>query len=164
MRRLLSAGGHGGSAVRPGRRGLFHRPGPALLAGPGRTAPRRSPDRMSVMSRLAGVAGQPIAHSLSPLIHTTWLREAGLDARYEPFGPEDPAGFALLLAEGRAGKLAGLNVTAPFKEQALALADAATITARTCGSANLLTFREGRIEADSTDGEGLMQALAEQAP
>jgi len=119
---------------------------------------------MSLMSRLAGVAGQPIAHSLSPLIHTTWLREAGLDARYEPFGPEDPAGFALLVAEGRAGKLAGLNVTAPFKEQALALADAATITARTCGSANLLTFREGRIEADSTDGEGLMQALAEQAP
>lgn len=119
---------------------------------------------MSMMSRLAGVAGQPIAHSLSPLIHTTWLREAGLDACYEPFGPEDPAGFALLVAEGRAGKLAGLNVTAPFKEQALALADAATITARTCGSANLLTFREGRIEADSTDGEGLMRALAEQAP
>ncbi len=116
------------------------------------------------MTMLAGVAGQPIVHSLSPLIHNAWIAAAGLDADYRAFGPEDAAGFAALVADGRAGGLRGLNVTAPFKEQALALADEASATARTCGSANLLLFGDGRVRADSTDGAGLMAALAEQAP
>ena len=119
---------------------------------------------MTALSRLAGVAGQPIAHSLSPLIHSTWITAAGLDASYEPFGPMDEPAFAALVDEGRAGRLTGLNVTAPYKRLALALADESSIVASTCGSANLLTFQNGRIRADSTDGEGLMQALAEQAP
>ncbi len=116
------------------------------------------------MTILAGVAGQPIAHSLSPLIHKTWIAAAGLDADYRAFGPTDAAGFDALVADGRAGRLRGLNVTAPFKEQALALADEATGTAQACGSANLLLFADGRVRADSTDGEGLMAALREQAP
>lgn len=116
------------------------------------------------MTLRAGVAGQPISHSLSPLLHGLWIEAAGLDAVYEPFGPPDADGFAALVAEGRAGRLRGLNVTAPFKEQALALADAVSATARACGSANLLVFEEGRLSADSTDGRGLMLALSEQAP
>lgn len=112
----------------------------------------------------AGVAGQPITHSLSPVIHTTWIEAAGLDATYRAFGPADAAGFADLVAEGRAGRLRGLNVTAPFKEQALALADSASTVATAGGSANLLVFEAGRVAADSTDGAGLMAALGEQAP
>lgn len=116
------------------------------------------------MTVRAGVAGQPIAHSLSPLIHGLWIEAAGLDATYDAFGPADEYGFAALIAEGRAGTLRGLNVTAPFKEQALALADDASPMARACGSANLLVFSQGRLSADSTDGFGLMSALTEQAP
>jgi len=113
---------------------------------------------------LAGVAGQPIVHSLSPLIHTAWIEAAGLDAAYRPFGPAHDEEFADLVAEGRAGQLRGLNVTSPFKERALALADSASPTAQACGSANLLVFDAGRVAADSTDGVGLMAALGEQAP
>ncbi len=116
------------------------------------------------MTMLAGVAGQPIAHSLSPLIHQAWIAAAGLDADYGAFGPADEAGFAALVADGRAGSLRGLNVTAPFKEQALALADEVGAAAQACGSANLLLFAAGRVRADSTDGAGLMAALKEQAP
>lgn len=116
------------------------------------------------MTMTAGVAGQPIAHSLSPLIHGAWIKAAGLDADYRAFGPDDEAGFAALVAEGRAGGLRGLNATAPFKAAALTLADEASETARLCGSANLLVFDGGRVRADSTDGEGLIAALAEQAP
>lgn len=116
------------------------------------------------MTILAGVAGQPIAHSLSPVIHRAWIAAAGLDADYRAFGPADAEGFAALVAEGRAGPLRGLNVTAPFKAQALALADDAGMTARRCGSANLLLFGDHRVRAESTDGEGLMASLAEQAP
>lgn len=116
------------------------------------------------MTRVAGVAGQPIAHSLSPAIHGAWIAAAGLDAVYKAFGPADADGFAELVDQGRGGALRGLNVTAPFKEQALALADEASVTARTCGAANLLVFENGRMRADSTDGLGLMAALTEQAP
>ncbi|WP_367142894.1 shikimate dehydrogenase, partial [Brevundimonas sp.] len=115
------------------------------------------------MTVKAGVAGRPIGHSLSPLIHGAWIAAAGLDADYRAFEPADAAAFAALVAEGRAGRLRGLNVTAPFKEQALALADAFSETARACGSANLLIFEAGRVRADSTDGVGLTAALAEQA-
>ncbi|HYD28446.1 shikimate dehydrogenase [Brevundimonas sp.] len=116
------------------------------------------------MTAIAGVAGQPISHSLSPLIHRAWIAAAGLDADYRAFGPADEAGFASLVADVRAARLRGLNVTAPFKGAALAMADEASDTARLCGSANLLVFDDGRVRADSTDGEGLMAALAEQAP
>ena len=113
---------------------------------------------------IAGVAGQPITHSLSPLIHGAWIAAAGLDAAYTAYAPDDAADFEALVMTGRGGALRGLNVTAPYKEQALALADATTATARACGSANLLLFADGQVTADSTDGAGLMAALAEQAP
>jgi shikimate dehydrogenase len=116
------------------------------------------------MTMVAGVAGQPIAHSLSPVIHGAWIAAAGLDAVYRAFGPADAEAFAALVDQGRRGALRGLNVTAPFKAQALALADEVGAAARACGSANLLVFEAGRIRADSTDGLGLMAALAEQAP
>jgi len=116
------------------------------------------------MTVVAGVAGQPITHSLSPLIHRAWIGAAGLEADYRAFAPADEANFASLVAEGRAGALRGLNVTAPFKAVALALADEVSKTARLCGSANLLVFEGGRVRADSADGEGLMAALTEQAP
>ncbi|MGV8929216.1 MAG: shikimate dehydrogenase family protein [Brevundimonas sp.] len=116
------------------------------------------------MTVLAGVAGQPIAHSLSPLIHSAWIAAAGLNAVYRAYAPEDAGAFETLVRKGRAGGLRGLNVTAPFKEPALALADEIGPEARACGSANLLLFGDGRMRADSTDGAGLMAALAEQAP
>ena len=116
------------------------------------------------MTRTAGLAGRPIGQSLSPLIHGVWIAAAGLDARYDAFEPEDEAAFIALTERVRTGELAGLNVTAPFKEQAFGLADAMSETARRCGSANLLVRREDGLWADSTDGRGLLAALSEQAP
>ncbi|MBU1347183.1 MAG: NAD(P)-binding domain-containing protein [Alphaproteobacteria bacterium] len=115
-------------------------------------------------AKVGGIAGNPIAHSLSPVVHNAWIAAAGLDAVYAPFAPRDAAGFEALVAVGRAGLLAGINVTAPFKEQAFALADTASETARISGSANILAFRDGSVHADSTDGLGLLRALREQAP
>ena len=56
------------------------------------------------MTVQAGVVGWPIAHSLSPLIHNTWIAAAGLDAAYVAHGPETPDQFAALLDQGRAGR------------------------------------------------------------
>lgn len=113
---------------------------------------------------VGAVVGRPIGHSLSPVIHNAWIEALGLDAAYVAFAPADDDGFRALIDAGRAGCLAGLNVTAPFKELAYQLADEASPTARASGSANLLVFREGRLAADSTDGVGLLRGLEEQAP
>ncbi|RZJ18225.1 MAG: shikimate dehydrogenase, partial [Brevundimonas sp.] len=120
--------------------------------------------RVTGAAVVGGVAGQPVAHSLSPVIHNAWLAAAGMNAAYVPFAPADAAGFEALIAAGRAGLVAGFNVTAPFKEQAFAAADVVSDTARATGSANILTFAGGRARADSSDGAGVLYALSRQAP
>lgn len=120
--------------------------------------------RITGAVKVGGIVGNPVAHSLSPVIHNAWIEAAGMDAAYVAFAPQDSAGFAALVAAGRAGLLSGVNVTAPFKEQAFSLADTASETARASGSANILAFRDGQVAADSTDGLGLLRALQEQAP
>lgn len=123
-----------------------------------------STHRLTGAAMVAGIAGNPVAHSLSPVIHNAWLAVGGIDGAYVPFAPADAAGFEALVAAGRAGLIMGLNVTAPFKEQAFALADQATAAARLTSSANILQFENGRVLADSSDGIGLMRGLKEQAP
>ena len=123
-----------------------------------------SAHRITGAAQVAGIAGRPVAHSLSPIIHNAWLAAGGIDGAYVPFAPADAAGFEALVAAGRAGLIQGLNVTAPFKEQAFALADEATPAARLTASANILTFQDGRVQADSSDGIGLMRGLKDQAP
>jgi len=116
-------------------------------------------------AKVAGVVGHPIHHSLSPLLHTAWLRDLGLNGVYAPFNPRDEHGFERLVLSCRTNGVKGLNVTAPFKEQALALSDSADDAARRCGSANLLIFDEdGTVLARTTDGFGLLRAFKLQAP
>ncbi len=121
-------------------------------------------NRITGAALLAGIAGQPVTHSLSPVIHNAWLEAGDIDGAYMPFAPKDAAGFDALVAAGRAGLVQGLNVTAPFKEQAFALADEASKAAQATGSANILVFDNGRVLADSSDGVGVLYALTEQAP
>jgi len=113
---------------------------------------------------VAGVAGSPVAHSLSPLIHNAWIAAAGLDAVYVPFAP--PRDAFVSFARGLVGgAIRGLNVTTPFKQDALQVATRASERALRAGAANLLVFGEGAVVfADNTDGEGLLAALAARAP
>lgn len=119
---------------------------------------------ISAKTIVAGVAGAPVRHSLSPLIHNAWLAAAGVDGVYVAFAPHQDA-FPVFAKGLRGGAVRGVNVTIPFKEQALALADDASAVAKAAGAANLLLFHEdGKIAADNTDAEGLMRALQIQAP
>ena len=120
--------------------------------------------RLSGATRVAGVVGRPIVHSMSPILHNAWLAAAGIDGVYVPFSTE-PGRFRAFAESLRGGSVAGLNVTLPFKGEALALADEATFRAASAQAANVLVFREdGTILADNTDGLGMLGALAEQAP
>ncbi len=113
---------------------------------------------------VAGIAGCPVTHSLSPVIHNAWIAAAGLDAVYVPFNvPRD--GFAAFATSLRGGVIKGINVTIPFKETALELSDLAGQLAEKAGAANLLTFpADGSIVARNTDGPGMLDAIFEQAP
>jgi shikimate dehydrogenase len=113
---------------------------------------------------VAGVCGQPIRHSMSPVIHNAWIAAAGLNAAYVPFAPGED-NFETFVEGLRGGAIRGLNVTIPFKEQALACADRCSDLAKLAGAANLLIFEtDGTITADNTDGPGLIGAIAVQAP
>ncbi|MDB5452797.1 MAG: aroE [Caulobacteraceae bacterium] len=113
---------------------------------------------------VAGVVGHPVRHSVSPILHNAWLEAAGIDGVYVAFATPK-VGFARFVEGLRGGAVRGLNVTIPFKEEALALADRASERARMAGAANLLVFEDdGTIVADNTDGLGLLGAFAEQAP
>jgi shikimate dehydrogenase len=119
--------------------------------------------KISGATRVAGVVGHPISHSMSPILHNAWLAAAGIDGIYAPFSVE-PGRFTAFAQSLRGGSVAGLNVTLPFKAEALALADEASFRARMAQSANVLVFRDdGSIFADNTDGLGMLGAFAEQA-
>jgi shikimate dehydrogenase len=113
---------------------------------------------------VAGVVGNPVAHSLSPILHNAWLQAAGIDGVYVAFSP-DRFGFERLAHGFRGGAVRGVNVTLPFKATALKVADQVSDAARDAQAANLLIFdRNGKIMADNTDGAGLLRAFERQAP
>jgi shikimate dehydrogenase len=119
---------------------------------------------ISGATRVAGVIGRPVAHSLSPLLHNAWIEAAGLDAVYLALSPSEDW-LGPFINGCRGGLLAGLNVTLPFKTHALELADHASERAWRAGAANLLLFGEDdQVAADNTDGLGLLAAFATQAP
>lgn len=111
-------------------------------------------------TRFAGVIGAPVRHSLSPVIHNAWLEAAGIDAVYVAFEPP-PLALRRTLEGLAASGCLGLNVTIPFKEEALSLAQSASAAAKAAGAANLLVFRTAEAAADNTDGFGLLLALSE---
>lgn len=116
-------------------------------------------------AKVAAIVGQPVHHSMSPFLHNAWLRTMKLNGVYAAFGPKDEHAFERLILSCRTNGIKGLNITAPFKAQALALADTVAESARHCGSANVLTFDEdGYVHAQSTDGYGLIRAFELQAP
>ncbi|WP_405434018.1 shikimate dehydrogenase [Micromonospora sp. NBC_00617] len=107
----------------------------------------------------AAVVGTPIAHSLSPVIHTAGYAAAGLTGwsytRIECAAAELPD-----LVAGLGPEWAGLSVTMPGKEAALAVADAASPVAVAVGAANTLVRRpDGSWYADNTDVGGMVEVL-----
>lgn len=107
----------------------------------------------------AGVAGWPVAHSLSPRLHNHWLRAHGVDGAYVPLAiPREHLAEAL---KGlRLSGFKGVNLTIPHKEAAFSLAHKLDKAARAAGAVNLLIFREdGTLEGRNTDAEGLAESL-----
>jgi 3-dehydroquinate dehydratase/shikimate dehydrogenase len=117
------------------------------------------------VTTLYGIVGPSVRRSLSPRLHNAKYRADGRAAMFVPIP-------ALELAEVCDGQtvveelahlnlsLRGLTVAAPFKEAALALAQSRSASAVMAGSANLLLRRDGGWRAETTDPQGVLDALA----
>ena len=104
------------------------------------------------------VVGNPVAHSLSPRIHARFAAELGERIEYATLeAPPDGFRAAALAFFASGGR--GANVTLPFKVEAFELAEHASDRARAAGAANFLARRGDRIEAENTDGAGLVTDL-----
>jgi shikimate dehydrogenase len=107
-----------------------------------------------------GVVGHPVAHSWSPFIHGMFARQTAQALTYRLFdvSPEQFNERVLTLA---AQGVLGLNVTVPHKLAAAALAGVSSERARRAGAVNTLSFDNGRIVGDNTDGAGLVRDLTQ---
>ncbi|CUH60575.1 shikimate dehydrogenase [Thalassobacter stenotrophicus] len=114
--------------------------------------------------KLAGVIGQPIAHSRSPHLHGHWLKRYGISGHYIPMEVAQSDLKSVLETLPKMG-FQGVNVTLPHKEAVLELADSVTDRAALIGAANTLTFTaDGRIQADNTDGVGFLANIQDYVP
>jgi len=108
-------------------------------------------------TRLFGVIGDPIAHSLSPVVHNAAYRKMGMDAVYVSFRvPDRPGEF--LRSYAKLG-FEGFSVTIPHKRAALEEADEADEVARQIGAANTITVVGGKLRASNTDADAAVAQL-----
>merc|ERR1711965_140570 len=111
----------------------------------------------------AAVVGNPVDHSLSPDIHNFWLNEAGLKGVYTKKMVRDENLTDFITNAAKEG-FSGLNITVPHKEKALKACDVLSATAKELGAVNLITFKNGIIFGDNTDGQGFIESIKEKLP
>jgi shikimate dehydrogenase len=109
-------------------------------------------------TRVVGIFGDPVAHSLSPLMQNAALQAAGIDAVYVPFHVT-PARLCEAVSAIRVLGMQGVNLTIPHKEAACALVDDLDPTAALIGAVNTIVLRNGRLLGYNTDAPGLLRVL-----
>jgi len=112
-------------------------------------------------TKIMGIIGNPVDHSLSPLMHNRTLDRLGLNYVYLPF----------LVVPGRLGEavlglralnMVGANVTTPYKGAVIEYLDGLSAEARACGAVNLIKNENGKLVGYNTDGKGFMASLEEE--
>jgi len=108
----------------------------------------------------AGVIGDPVAHSLSPFIHRAAYRALGLDWEYEAFLVKESDTLTAIDEAATLG-FRGLSVTTPLKVAASLACDERSDAVGRIGAANTVVFSDRTRRAENTDGDGLLNDLAE---
>ena len=113
--------------------------------------------------KIAGVIGDPINHTRSPLIHQYWINKNQINCFYIPLRVKS---FELekKLFHIKELNFSGLNVTIPHKENILNFVDEIKDSAKVIGAANTIYFKNGKIIADNTDTYGFLQSLIKNFP
>jgi shikimate dehydrogenase len=113
-------------------------------------------------TKITGLFGYPVEHTLSPAMHNAAFQELDLNYCYVPFLVH-PDYLASAVKAITALNLAGVNVTVPHKEKVLPLLDEIHEEASFIGAVNTIVNSEGRLIGYNTDGRGFMQSLSEKS-
>jgi shikimate dehydrogenase len=111
-------------------------------------------------TRITGIIGWPVEHSLSPAMHNAAFSALSLNYCYVPF-PVRPEALGDALSGLKALNIRGINVTIPHKERVIPFLDAVDTEASDIGAVNTILHDDGRLSGHNTDGKGFMQSLAE---
>ena len=111
--------------------------------------------------RIFGLFGNPVGHSLSPLMHNTAYGEMKIRAVYVPFCVQN---LKEAVRGIRAMNISGVSVTIPFKAEVLKYLDEVDESTRRVGAANTIVNQEGRLHGHNTDWIGFMRDLREFVP
>ena len=112
---------------------------------------------INAQTRLCGVIGNPVEHSLSPAIHNAAFQKLGLNFVYLAFKVEDVESASRGIRA--LGNLRGVSVTIPHKVAVLPYLDEVETTARHIGSVNTILVEQGKLIGFNTDASGAIRAL-----
>ncbi|MEK7742011.1 MAG: shikimate dehydrogenase [Nitrospirota bacterium] len=116
--------------------------------------------KISGKTKVLGLLGYPVEHSLSPAMHNAAFEHIGLDCCYVTF-PVKPGFLKDAVRSVRALNLAGVNVTMPHKENVIPLLDKVDADASFIGAVNTIVNSNGKLIGYNTDGRGFMRSLSE---
>ena len=116
--------------------------------------------KISGKTRIVGLFGYPVEHSLSPDMHNAAFSYLNLDYCYVTF-PVHPDSLGDAVRGIKALSLGGINVTVPHKEKVMAFLDEINEEAQFIGAVNTIKNEGGKLTGFNTDGRGFMQSLAE---
>ena len=113
---------------------------------------------------LAGVMGWPVMHSRSPMLHNHWFRQHNLAGSYVPLAIA-PEGLAAALRALHPLGFAGVNLTIPHKQQALAIVDEVDTVARRIGAISCVVVRpDASLAGTNNDCWGFIENLRQEQP
>ena len=104
------------------------------------------------------VIGNPISHSLSPRLQNFWLKKNSINAVYDKIELEEE-GIKEIIQDLKKEKIAGCNVTVPFKKKVIPFLDKLSIQAEQTQSVNTIVFEKGNLVGHNTDVVGFNRAM-----
>lgn len=113
-------------------------------------------------TRVYGLVGHPVRHSLSPAMYNALFTRFGIDAVYVAFDVHPDASEQVAQAI-RTLDLVGVNLTVPFKQRVIPQLDRVTQAANEAGAVNVVTCVAGTLTGYNTDGEGFVRSLREES-
>ena len=110
-------------------------------------------------TKIAGIVGNPVGHSLSPKIHNFLFQKFGIDAVYVPFEIKNESDLASFVQTFRSAGFIGANITIPYKSEILKYVDEIREVSQKIGAANTLYWKDGKLCATTTDYNGFIKSL-----
>lgn len=112
-------------------------------------------------TKVIGLFGYPVKHTLSPFMHNAALQNMGLSYVYLPFAI-NPHNLPDAVNAIKSLDFLGVNVTIPFKERVIEYLDDLSEEARACQAVNVIKNENGKLIGDNTDGRGFLESLKEE--